>query len=100
LLARIRRLTEPHRFDVLQGNKVLEVRCLGMNKGKAVMGFTKGLSGDFIMAAGDDTTDEDMFAVLPAQAYTVKVGRGSTKARFFLEGPAELRALLTKMAFQ
>jgi trehalose 6-phosphate synthase/phosphatase len=47
---------------------------------------------------GDDYTDEDMFEALPRQAYSVRVGRGMTKARFSLATTADSRALLRELA--
>jgi trehalose 6-phosphate synthase/phosphatase len=52
----------------------------------------------FVIAIGDDYTDEDMFEALPSWAYTVKVGRGRTAARLRLQKPAEVIALLEKLA--
>jgi trehalose 6-phosphate synthase/phosphatase len=51
-----------------------------------------------VLAIGDDYTDEDMFEVLPSWAYTVKVGRGRTVARLRLQKPADVVALLEKLA--
>ena len=47
---------------------------------------------------GDDWTDEDMFEVMPEDAYSVKVGLGPSKARFYLESNKEVRALLGELA--
>ena len=49
------------------------------------------------MAVGDDWTDEEMFKALPEEAYTVKVGLGSSKARFYLKSYREVRKLLREM---
>jgi trehalose 6-phosphate synthase/phosphatase len=47
-----------------------------------------------VVAFGDDRTDEDLFERLPADAWTVKVGRGITAARWSVDGPDDvLRAL-------
>jgi trehalose 6-phosphate synthase/phosphatase len=46
---------------------------------------------------GDDLTDEDMFKVLPEDAYSVKIGFTPSKARFYLGSPKEVRALLDEM---
>jgi trehalose 6-phosphate synthase/phosphatase len=49
---------------------------------------------DFILAIGDDSTDEDMFAVLPDWAYSFRVGGNRTQARFRLGEPAEVLEFL------
>ena len=52
---------------------------------------------DFILAVGDDTTDEDTFAVLPEDSYTVKVGFGDTNAKFHVNSFKDVRDLLKKV---
>jgi trehalose 6-phosphate synthase/phosphatase len=52
---------------------------------------------DFILAMGDDRTDEDLFERLPESAWTVKVGRGETRARFTLADPAAARQALARL---
>jgi trehalose 6-phosphate synthase/phosphatase len=52
---------------------------------------------DFIMAIGDDLTDEDSFLALPAPAYTIKVGRGRTKARYRLMSVSAVLELLKSL---
>jgi trehalose 6-phosphate synthase/phosphatase len=53
---------------------------------------------DFIFAAGDDRTDEDLFERLPAHAWTVHVGPGATRASFVTADFQSLRRLLTLIA--
>lgn len=57
----------------------------------------KGLF-DFVLAAGDDTTDEDLFKILPTHAFSVRVGMVSSQAKFNVRDYRELRALLEEMA--
>jgi trehalose 6-phosphate synthase/phosphatase len=66
-------------LEVLAGDKVVEVRLRGMHKGLVLRGLLR--PGDLALAVGDDRTDEDLFAALPDDAMTVKVGRGSSVAR-------------------
>jgi trehalose-6-phosphatase len=49
------------------------------------------------MAAGDDVTDEDLFARLPESAWTIHVGRNQSRARFYVPNPDEMIALLAKL---
>jgi hypothetical protein len=51
---------------------------------------------DFILAAGDDVTDEDLFAQLPASAWTIHVGRNRSRAKYYVEGPDEMIALISE----
>ena len=50
-----------------------------------------------MLAIGDDRTDEDLFAALPPDAITIRVGPGPTRARFRLEGVAA-RAIAAALA--
>ena len=79
---------------VLEGNKVIEVKDTGINKGKATMHLLSKAKWDFILSIGDDWTDEDIYEVLPEWAYSIKVGFGPTKARFNLPSYREVRKLL------
>jgi len=90
-------LTANLNVAVLEGSKVVEVKNIGVNKGRAVTRWLSRQGWDFIFAAGDDQTDEDTFAVLPEQAYSIKVGYGLSKARFNVDSVSELRALLEEL---
>jgi trehalose 6-phosphate synthase/phosphatase len=84
---------------VIHGSKVVEVRYAWANKGEvaATLRSRVGRSA-FVLALGDDRTDEDMFARLPRRAWTIRVGSGSTRARFRLSDPAEVNGLLQLLA--
>lgn len=85
--------------QILKGNKVIEVRQLGINKGMAALYWMNKENYDFMLAIGDDKTDEDMFHVLPANAYSVKVGEEpETRARYYLKNPRQVLELLAQMA--
>jgi trehalose 6-phosphate synthase/phosphatase len=69
-------------LQILQGKKVVEIRMAGLNKGLAALHWLESGTHDFILAAGDDWTDEDLFRVLPKEACTIKVGLSTSLARF------------------
>ncbi|MFX5626641.1 trehalose-phosphatase, partial [Acinetobacter baumannii] len=53
-------------LQVLLGNKVVEIKSAGVNKGKAAQHWLdQEPDWDFILAMGDDWTDEDLFAAMP-----------------------------------
>ena len=87
-------------LQVLEGNKVVEIKNAGVNKGKATLNWLNEGPYDFILAIGDDHTDEDIFTVLPTDAYSIKVGLGQTKARFNILTVEDVRAMLTEMTEQ
>jgi trehalose 6-phosphate synthase/phosphatase len=81
-------------IGVLEGSKVMEIKHLGINKGRAAQRWLVKGPWDFIMGIGDDVTDEDLFAALPESAYSIKVGLGLSKAKFNIPSPHEVRTLL------
>ncbi len=85
-------------LGVLRGSKVVEVRANAANKGAAAGRWLGRGPYDVVLAAGDDTTDEDLFAALPPSAWSLRVGLGETRARFNVVDAAELRLLLEDLA--
>jgi trehalose 6-phosphate synthase/phosphatase len=80
---------------VMPGHRNVEVRDAHISKGQGAMEFVR--IQDFILAIGDDTTDEDMFRVLPKHAYTVRVGIVATHARFNVPDHEDVIGLLTRL---
>jgi trehalose 6-phosphate synthase/phosphatase len=82
-------------IQVLSGNKVVEVRNSGIDKGVAAMRFLNNLKTPrFILAIGDDITDEDLFRVMPGDAISIKVGFNPSYAMYNLNGTQDARKLL------
>ena len=71
-------------LQIMRGNKVVEVKTMGFNKGTVATRLMGKDGYDFVMAMGDDITDDDMFRALPDKAITIKVGSISDLARFSL----------------
>lgn len=94
LLARI---AKQHPISIEQGNMILEVRARDIHKGNAAVKWLSPKT-NFVLAIGDDYTDEDMFATLPIWSHTVKVGRGRTAARFRARNITAVLALLKLLA--
>lgn len=95
-------LTLNQKLNVVEGNKVVEVKCAEINKGWAVAEWLNK-DYDFILAAGDDLTDEDMFKAMPPHAYTIKIGHSPSLAHYNIlagknDSSAELRLLLKALA--
>jgi trehalose 6-phosphate synthase/phosphatase len=86
-------------LQVQSGNKIVEVKWSKVNKGTVATAILEQTeSPDFILAIGDDQTDEDLFAAIPAEQWTVKVGMGVSAARFSLPTPADVQQLLYDIA--
>lgn len=90
-------LTANLNLGVLEGSKVIEIKNVGINKGRASLRWISKHDWDFILAVGDDWTDEDIFAVLPESAYSIKVGSSPSKARFNMTSQYEVRDLIKEI---
>ena len=90
-------LTANLRLEVLEGSKVIEVKDAGINKGRAALKWLQREEWDFILAIGDDRTDEELFAILPSSAYSIKVGLVASQARFNVGSERDVRILLKRM---
>jgi trehalose 6-phosphate synthase/phosphatase len=90
-------LTANLNLQVLEGNKVVEVKNSGINKGRAALRWIAKEEWDFILAIGDDRTDEDMFEALPEPAYSLKVGLSASLANFNLKSQGDVLSLLEEL---
>ena len=83
--------------QVFEGNKVVELRNSGVNKGSAALEWLAGQTPEFIFGIGDDWTDEDLFRALPPSAFSVRVGMANTAARYYLSSPSVVRRMLREL---
>lgn len=97
LMNTLRYLAEDKGLQLLPGNKVVEIKNIEINKGKAVTTFLQDSDYDFIMAIGDDHTDEDIFKSIPPEAVTIKVGSQVSAARFYIGNYVEVRTFLKEL---
>jgi len=77
-------------LHLMKGDKIVEVKPSEYTKGTAIKNYFNFQDFDFILAAGDDTTDEDMFEALPQDAVTIKIGKPSEKSRYSLAKSEDL----------
>lgn len=63
----------------------IEVIPWNINKGNGLKKWVDFRSEDFILSAGDEETDEDMFRVLPKSAFTFKIGHNKSIARYRMD---------------
>ena len=98
LTSHLKYLASNQNLQVLEGDMVVEIKSTEINKGRAARNWMKRYEdADFIMAAGDDWTDEDTFKVMPSHAYTIKVGSSNSAAKFSVNNYQEVRQLLKSM---
>jgi trehalose 6-phosphate synthase/phosphatase len=91
-------LVSNHNLEILEGNKVIEIKNSGINKGRAALHKINNMHYDFILGIGDDWTDEYLFQDLPAKAYTIRVGLKNTLAKYNVNEVRDVRGLLTKLS--
>ena len=81
-----------------KGSKIVEVRNAGIDKGIAAMNWLSKTNhrSRFILAMGNDKTDEELFRVMPKNAYSIKVGNSPSYAKFHINNPKEAIELLNE----
>ena len=88
-------------LELLTGKAVLEIKFAGFNKGTGVRELMAHppFHGRPPIFIGDDRTDEDAFAVMPAfNGLAMSVGRRIAGIRDRFEGPAEVRRWLERLS--
>jgi trehalose 6-phosphate synthase/phosphatase len=98
LVANLDHMLAESPVKAVKGQKTVEVKSLWANKGQVYSRLLlTGVVPDFVMAAGDDVTDEDLFARLPESAWTIHVGRNQSRAKYYVSNPDEMIALLAEL---
>lgn len=94
LTSRLKYISSEKDIQIMEGNKVIEVKNTYINKGAAAAEWLKQDNYDFYMACGDDRTDEDTFKAMPSSAYTIKIGSSSSAANYRVKNHEDIRKLL------
>ncbi len=95
------RLFEAEKINILHGKAVIEARPLGIDKGTAVLKLARQrpFAGRTILFGGDDTTDLDVFRILPKLGGRgFSVGRRFPGAEHVFETPRAVRQWLSRLA--
>lgn len=98
LLRELLGITQEMDLQLINGDRVIEIKSKQVNKGKAALSLVNEIKPDFILCIGDDATDEDMFQALPSHAVTIKVGDKQSRAKYYVENYKEVIELLTILA--
>ena len=94
LTSHLKYMTANENLDVLEGDMIVEIKNSEINKGKAAQKLMEIYpEADFLLALGDDFTDEDTFKAMPEEAYTIKVGTSASEAKFSVNSYKEVRKL-------
>ena len=97
LTSHLKYISSNSNLQVLEGDKVVEIKDREVNKGRTALQWLEQTSHDFVMAVGDDSTDEDTFKAMPEDGYTIKVGSKTSAARFNVNSHLDVREILKKM---
>ena len=80
---------------LLVGKEVVEILVSHVTKGDGLNRLRAQIQPEVTVYLGDDKTDEDAFEVMRPYDISVKVGEGPTHARFRIDRPATVAAVLT-----
>jgi trehalose 6-phosphate synthase/phosphatase len=99
LAATLEEMLAESELCAVRGQKSVEVKLSWANKGEIAAQMAADLPEPVLrLAVGDDRTDEDLFARLPADSWTIHVGEGPSRARFRLASPRAVRELLDELS--
>jgi trehalose 6-phosphate synthase/phosphatase len=99
LVAMLEAMLADTELRAFRGEKIVEVKPVWANKGEAIERLLReSPAPQFIFAAGDARTDEDLFERAPSSAWTVRVGPGPTRASYVVTDIRVLRAVLEMFA--
>jgi trehalose 6-phosphate synthase/phosphatase len=90
-------LTQNMNIKISHGNKVVEIYHHSLDKSELVMHWLEKKPYDFILVIGDDWSDEEVFETLPDSAYSFKVGKIYTEAKYMLKSETETVELLNSL---
>ena len=98
LTSHLKYMTANENLEVLEGDMIVEIKNSEINKGKAAQKLMKIYpDADFLLALGDDFTDEDTFKAMPEEAYTIKVGTSASEAKFSVTSYKEVRKFFNEI---
>ena len=97
LTSHLKYISSEKDIQIMEGNKVVEMKNSNVNKGYAAAEWIKNDDYDFIMACGDDRTDEDTFKAMPEDSFTIKVGTSSSSANYRVKDNQDIRQILKSL---
>ncbi|WP_430612543.1 bifunctional alpha,alpha-trehalose-phosphate synthase (UDP-forming)/trehalose-phosphatase [Flavobacterium sp. JP2137] len=98
LIKALEYMTKNYNCEILQGDCVLEIKPLHYSKGSISQRIISEIQPDFIMAVGDDVTDETIFNILDQEQVSVKIGDKQTKAKYFIKCQTQVIPLIDSIS--
>ena len=83
---------------VRHGKKVVELTVVKTDKGQALQLLRQRVGATATVFIGDDVTDEDAFAILTGPDVAIKVGAGSTAAKYRVPSTPDIARMLAQIA--
>ncbi len=97
LIDTLTNLTANLELVVFIGNRSVEVRSSKVSKGTFFQTHLAQSPWEFILAMGDDWTDESLFSVLPPGSFSVRIGFSASTARFNVESAEDTLQILDRL---
>lgn len=91
-------ITQNMNIQVSHESKTVEVYHSGIDKSELVMHWLDQKDYDFILFIGEDRSDEEVFQTLPRNAYSVKIGKIYTDAKYMLKSQKDAINLLKDLS--
>jgi trehalose 6-phosphate synthase/phosphatase len=100
LIGLLEEFSQGNDLKVFDGNRVVEILPEKIGKGEAIKEIIEQKNYDCILSIGDDKTDEEMFRFLSDNdnAVTIKVGKGSTVAKYRVKDEIDVVKLLEQVS--
>jgi trehalose 6-phosphate synthase/phosphatase len=84
--------------EVHHGKAIIEVTSIQVNKGQMMAKLLSEADYGLVLCAGDDQTDESMFACGLPNVISIKVGPGQTCAKYRVRSTSEFQQLISRIA--
>jgi trehalose 6-phosphate synthase/phosphatase len=97
IASHLRYMASDKNISVLEGEMVVEIKNSEINKGLAAERWLQQGQFEFILAIGDDWTDEDTFVAMPEDAITIRVGRSTSEAKYRIDSFNAVRDFFRKL---
>ena len=97
LASHLRYMAADKNLSVLEGDMVVEIKNSEVDKGSAAERWLQKNQYEFILAIGDDWTDEDTFLAMPEKAITIRVGRSTSQAKYRIDSFKAVREFFRKL---
>lgn len=93
----LEQIAEGTDIGIYKGHKIIEVKPKSLHKGVVAHEFSDRYPSDFVLAIGDDYTDEQMFSALPPHADSIKIGPGATQAKYQVDRMENALDILSRL---